>query len=71
MNWYIVIRYLHFTGILLVVASLFVELVVIQRIMTRQQIRQISKIDGIYGGGAISVVLAGLLMWFSVGKPED
>ena len=39
--------------------------------MSRYEIKRIPKIDGIYGLGAILVLVAGLLLWFAVGKPAQ
>ncbi len=67
---FILIKYAHFIGIFAVVASLFTELVLIKPKVTSETIRLLSKIDGIYGLGAIITVGAGLAMWFGLGKPE-
>lgn len=71
MDSYIIIRYLHFLGILLVVGGLVAEFFLLKKELTRQEVKKLSVIDSIYGIGSIVVVGAGFLMWFSVGKPAD
>lgn len=39
--------------------------------MTRAEINRLAKIDLLYGLSAISLVGAGLMLWFMVGKPAD
>ena len=65
----IIIRYLHFIGVFAVVGAIIAEQFIISKDMTRKEVKLISKIDTIYGFGAILVLIAGILLWFSVGKP--
>jgi len=37
--------------------------------MTRSEIKRISKVDVIYGFGALLVLIVGFTLWFWVGKP--
>ncbi len=39
--------------------------------MSRLEIKRIAKIDAIYGLGALLVLVAGLTLWFWVGKPAS
>jgi putative membrane protein len=39
--------------------------------MSRYEIKRISRIDAVYGLGAILVLAAGLILWFAVGKPAQ
>ena len=55
----------------MVVAALFAEWVLIKAEMKRSEIKRIGRIDGLYGVGAILVVLAGLALWLWVGKPAE
>lgn len=68
---YIFIKYLHFIGIFLVVGSLFAESWILKSAMSRAQIKQIGKIDGLYGLASMITVAAGLILWLSdIGKPS-
>ena len=68
---YVLIKYVHFLGIFAVVGSLFAEAILVKPRMTRAELFFLSKIDGVYGIGALVAVGAGLLLWFGVGKPAD
>ena len=67
----IITRYLHFIAVFAIVGAIVAEQFVIAPKMTRREIKTISKIDAFYGFGAILVLIAGLLLWFSVGKPAS
>ncbi|MEM7551429.1 MAG: DUF2214 family protein [Bacteroidota bacterium] len=71
MSTLILVRYLHFIGILLVFSMVVAELVLVKRTLTRAQIKKIAVFDGIYGAASIITVLAGLSLWFWVGKPPE
>ncbi len=71
MSAFLIIRYLHFAGILLVSATLFTELILVKPELSRKEIGRIASIDGVYGLSALLVLSAGLLMWFSFGKPSE
>ena len=67
----IIIRYIHFTGILILFASLLAEHLLLKPEMSTAEIRRIAGIDSIYGLSALVVLATGLLQWFAVGKPSD
>jgi len=67
----IFVRYLHFIGIFCLFASVFAEHMMITPTMTRKQIKKVAVIDSIYGISALVVLIAGLLLWFWVGKPAE
>ncbi|MEQ8475541.1 DUF2214 family protein [Fulvivirga sp.] len=71
MNELIFVRYLHFIGLFLVVATVFAEAVMLKKVLKRSVIQTVFKIDGIYGLSALIVVGAGLYLWFGIGKPAD
>ena len=72
MDLFSIVRYLHFVSIFIVVGTLFFEAFTIKSSMTRKEIAYLSKIDGLYGLGAILVVTFGLWMWLGdIGKPSD
>lgn len=64
----VIVRSIHFIAIFLVVASVFAELCLIDKKVSRKRIKQLAKIDGLYGIASIVVVGAGFLLWFVVGK---
>lgn len=64
-------RYLHFIAVFAIVGAIVAEQFMISKSMTRKQIKTIAIVDGIYGLGAILVLVGGLLLWFWVGKPAD
>lgn len=65
----VLIRYIHFLGILFLFATLFSQNLLIRREVSIQQFKKIAVIDGIYGLSALVVLATGLLQWFAVGKP--
>lgn len=70
MNELILTRYIHFISFMGVFAMVFAESRLLKENMTRFEIRRVLKIDRWYGIFAIAVVVAGLYMWFGIGKPE-
>ena len=71
MDSFILIRYVHFIGILSVVSMVVAELVLVRKNLSRSNIRKVAVLDGIYGAASILTVLAGLALWFWVGKPAE
>ncbi|GJM28257.1 MAG: hypothetical protein DHS20C17_08920 [Cyclobacteriaceae bacterium] len=69
METWIIFRYLHFVAIFGVVSAVVAQHMLIKDQMTREEIKQISVVDGIYGISALVVLGVGLTLWFLVGKP--
>ncbi|MGB3469020.1 MAG: DUF2214 family protein [Cyclobacteriaceae bacterium] len=67
----IIIKYLHFLGILGVFSSIFYELIEIKSILPRAKVTTLAKIDGLYGLTTLIVLATGFTMWFWVGKPAE
>ena len=67
----IIVRYIHFLGIIGLSAALIGEHLLIAPKVSAKRLRQLAVVDGIYGFSAILVLVAGLLLWFWVGKPAD
>jgi len=67
----LIVRYIHFVGIMLLTATLVAEHLLITSEMSIQQLKRVAIIDTIYGISAMVVLAAGLLLWFSVGKPAE
>ncbi|WP_423148414.1 DUF2214 family protein [Rubrolithibacter danxiaensis] len=66
----IFLRYLHFISIFTVFSSLVAEHILLKKTLTRKEIGRIAGIDAIYGIAALSILVAGLTLWFGdVGKP--
>lgn len=64
-------RYVHFIAVFAIVWAIFSEQFLISRSMTKNEIRRIAKIDVIYLFGILLAMLAGLALWFWVGKPTS
>jgi putative membrane protein len=67
----VITRYLHFIAVFAIVGAIIAEQFFVSKSMTRKEIKQVSKIDMIYGIGALLVLIAGFLLWFTVGKPAQ
>jgi putative membrane protein len=70
MNAEIILRYFHFISIFAIVGALVSEHLLLKKELTRAEIGRIARIDAVYGIAALTLVCAGLTLWFSgVGKP--
>ena len=67
----IIVRYFHFIGIFLVVASLVGEHLLLKDRLSGKEINRLYRLDGIYALGAILTLSMGLLLWLGVGKPAE
>ncbi len=65
----IIYRYLHFIGVFAIVGAILAEQFMISKTMLGREIKRISIVDAIYGFGAVTVLIAGIALWFWVGKP--
>lgn len=68
---YVLVKYLHIVAILFMFACLVVEHLLIKQNMNPKELRRLATIDLIYGVSAILTFIAGLLLWFGVGKPAQ
>ena len=66
----LLIRYLHFLGILTLAGALIGQAVLMKPEMERRSIRLLSRLDKIYAISVLVVLGAGLSLWFWVGKPS-
>lgn len=67
----IFVRYLHFISIFTIVGSLVSEHLLLKKEMSRTEIARVAKIDAVYGIAALTLLMAGLTLWFGeVGKPS-
>ncbi|WP_340676605.1 DUF2214 family protein [Paraglaciecola sp.] len=67
----ILVRYTHFLGIIFLSSALFAEHLLLAREMSKQQLKKLVVIDAIFGASALVVLIAGILLWFYVGKPAE
>ncbi len=71
MNELVLVRYIHFIGLFVVVATVFGEALLLKKVLKRSVIQTLFKIDGLYGLSSIIVVGAGLYLWLGIGKPAE
>jgi putative membrane protein len=71
MTGYILVKYLHYLGILAVFSSLVGEHLLLEDRLSRKAIQRLSIVDAVYGIGALLVMGAGFTLWFGVGKPAE
>lgn len=64
----ILVRYLHFVGIIFFSGTLIFEHLLIKTQMTNENFKRVCKIDIFYGVSAILVFTAGMFLWFVFGK---
>lgn len=68
----IALRYLHFISIFAIVGSLVSEHLLLKKEMTPVEIKRLARIDAVYGLAALTLLAAGLTLWFGgVGKPSE
>jgi len=67
----IFIKYVHFICIFAIVSSIVAEHLLLKEKMTRQEIKRVAILDSVYGISAITLLAAGMSLWFWVGKPAE
>lgn len=66
----IFLRYIHFVSIFTIVSTIVSEHLLVKKEMTRLEIGRLARIDAVYGLAAVTLLAAGLTLWFgSFGKP--
>lgn len=66
----ILLRYIHFISIFAIVGSLSAEHLLLKKEMLRSELNRIARIDAVYGLAALTLLAAGLTLWFGeFGKP--
>lgn len=65
----ILVRYLHFLGIISLASGLVVEQFLISRQVSIKEMKKIAAADAMCGISAILILITGTLLWFVVGKP--
>ncbi|WP_158969554.1 DUF2214 family protein [Paraglaciecola sp. L3A3] len=67
----ILVRYCHFIGIIVLAGTLVAKHMMLTGELNLAQMQKIARIDRVYGLSALIVLLAGLTLWFGVGKPAE
>jgi len=67
----IVVRYMHFVGIIILASTLVAEHLLISKQMDLKTFKKLIVVDSIYGISAMVTLVAGLLLWLAVGKPSE
>ncbi len=67
----VIVRYLHFLGIIVLSATLVSEHILLSVDTSAHKFKRLAAIDGVFGFSALMVLVAGLLLWFVVGKPSE
>ncbi len=67
----VAVKYIHFISIFTIIITVGGEFFLLKQEMTRAEIRRIARIDGLYGLASITLVAAGLTLWFGIGKPAE
>lgn len=67
----ILIRYLHLFGVVVLFGTLIIENMAIAREISREDVRNLVKVDGVYGASAVVVLLCGLALLLAGAKPTD
>lgn len=71
MFWEILVRYLHFLGIILTVGALFAELFIVRKQHSRKQLKFLARVDSLYGIAVILAIVMGFVQWFVTGKGAE
>lgn len=67
----ILIRYLHLFGVVVLIGTLIIENMAIDREISREDVRNLIKVDGIYGASAVIVLICGLTLLLAGAKPTN
>ncbi|WP_299076964.1 DUF2214 family protein [uncultured Paraglaciecola sp.] len=67
----ILVRYIHFVGIIVLAGTLVAEHMLLTGQVSLAQMKKIARIDMVYGVSAFVVLIAGLTLWLAVGKPAE
>lgn len=65
----LLIRYLHFLGIIVFASMLVAEHILVKDRLSAASLKKVARIDAVYGVSALVVFGAGLALWLWVGKP--
>lgn len=66
----ILIRYLHLGAVLVLAGTLIIENMAMAPQISREDLRNLLKVDAAYGLSALLVLACGLTLWFTGAKPS-
>lgn len=66
----ILIRYLHLGAVLVLAGALIIENMAMAPQISREDLRNLLKVDAAYGLSALLVLVCGLMLWFTGAKPS-
>ncbi len=64
MLWPVVVAWIHYIGIMLLLASLLGEHLVLKQELAVSQARTLQRLDSIYGGSAVLVLVTGIMRMY-------
>jgi putative membrane protein len=64
MLWPVVVAWIHYVGIMLLLASLLGEHLVLKQEMAVSEARTLQRLDNIYGGSAVLVLVTGIMRMY-------
>lgn len=67
----VLIRYLHLFAIIVLAGALIIENIAIGKEISREDLRNLLKVDAAYGLSAGLVAIFGISLWLWVGKPSS
>jgi len=67
----LLVRYLHFIGIISLASGLVVEQFLISKKVSIAEMKKIANADALCGVASLLILCSGLLLWLVVGKPAD
>lgn len=67
----VLIRYLHLFAVIVLAGTLIIENIAINKQISREDLRNLLKVDAAYGLSAALVALMGISLWLWVGKPSS
>lgn len=66
----VLVRYLHLLAVLVLAGTLIIENIAIGKEISREDLRNLLKVDAMYGLSAGLVAVMGITLWLWVGKPS-
>tara|TARA_R110002167_G_scaffold144413_3_gene334611 strand:- start:22780 stop:23208 length:429 start_codon:yes stop_codon:yes gene_type:complete len=67
----VLIRYLHLFAVIVLAGTLIIENIAIGKEISREDLRNLLKVDAAYGLSAGLVAILGISLWLWVGKPSS
>lgn len=67
----VLIRYLHLFAVIVLAGTIIIENIAINKTISREDLRNLLKVDAIYGLSAGLVAILGIALWLWVGKPSS